>query len=76
MPDDEYKKVTIKFMVPDGQSDIPSSYYAWGHHCFLDIDSAGKTVSIAKGACKAVCLDQVIKGTIHDDGADLVLPLQ
>ena len=66
-------KVTVEILVPDGSSEIPGSYRAWGHHCFLDIASDGKSVGIAKRPCKAVCLDQVVDGTANDNGNDMVL---
>jgi len=67
--------ITIKFDVPDVKSDIPSDYRALGHSCFMDVDLKGETVSIAKNPCKAVCLDQVVDGTMYDNGSNLVLKL-
>jgi hypothetical protein len=71
----EYRKLTIELVISEGKSDVPSDYKALGHHCFLDIDPAGKSVSIAKRPCKAVFLDHNIYGTENDNGDELVVSL-
>lgn len=73
--DPEYRKLTIELVVPDGESDVPSEYKAWGNHCFVDISSDGQTASFTKRACKAVLLDQNVFGTEHDNGDNLVIQL-
>jgi len=71
----EYRKLTIELVVSEGKSDVPADYKALGHHCFLDIDPAGKSVSIAKRPCKAVFLDHNIYGTENDNGDVLTIGL-
>ena len=72
----DYNKVTIKIKLPDGSSSIPADYAALGHNCFLDIAKDGKSVSIAKNACKAVFMDKKIEGTTDDTGNDFVINLK
>lgn len=68
----EYRKVTIVYQVPDGKSDIPGSYRAWGHTCYLDIAADGKSIAISKDPCKSVFTDNLIE---ERTGNDLVIQL-
>lgn len=76
MLEESYRKVTVEVMVAEGRSSVPSEYKAIGQHCFLEIDPAGENVSVTKRACKAVLLDQVIYGTVHDSSDEMVLNLK
>jgi nitrous oxide reductase len=51
-------RTAIVFDIPD-TARLPDAYKAAGHTCYLEIDSAGKTLFIEKQACKSVCLDQL-----------------
>lgn len=69
----ESRKVTIEVVVPNGESIIPDRYRAWGQHCYLDVSADGSSLSVAKTACKSVCMDEDFN---NDDGSNLVLSLQ
>jgi hypothetical protein len=73
---DRYSKLTIKFAAPEKSDVIPSAYKFWGQHCYLDVPEDGKSVSIVKTACKAICLDKNIEGTSNDNSDELVLSLK
>lgn len=69
----EYRRVTISFKVSDGKSDIPNSYRAWGHTCYMDISPDGKFLTITKDPCKSVFTDLQVE---NSTGSNLILTLQ
>lgn len=61
----------VIFEVPDGK--LPRRFVADGHTCFLSIAHDGRTLSIAKDACKAVCLGREVRENEETD--DLLINL-
>jgi len=75
-PKDE-KGISVKFYVPDGESDIPIKYNAFGHSCDIYVDRYASTITSTKDVCMAVLLDREIVGTELDmHGSDIVIPLK
>lgn len=54
--EDNYR-TSVVFDIPE-TAQIPDSYKAGGHSCFVEIDPDGKSIIVEKLACKSVCLDQ------------------
>ncbi len=69
------QRVSIKFKIPDNDQNIPLNYVANGHTCYLEVSRDGKTLTVSKNACKAVCLDKEIHGTSYENN-QLMLSLQ
>jgi len=55
---EDHFRTSIIFDVPE-TARIPDAYKAGGHTCYVEIDSAGKSIFIEKLACKSICLDQL-----------------
>jgi len=50
-------RTAVVFDIPESAR-IPDSYKAYGHTCFIEIESDASSIFIEKAACKSVCLDQ------------------
>ncbi len=68
--------IDIVFAVPDGKSSIPSNFMANGHFCYYGVSKDGKTLTVSKEGCKAICLGRAIKSGEPADRGDLVLQLK
>ena len=58
---DKASRIDIGFKM--GSSIIPVEYRAFGHTCYYGISQDGKSMSIQKDGCVAVCKDSVIETT-------------
>lgn len=63
-------RISIKYKVSDAPKAIPENFIAHGHTCFVEVTPDGKTLSISKDPCVAVC-----RGTSVGSGEDFTRPL-
>lgn len=70
--------IVFHILVADPPKIIPTAFLARGHHCYLDVDTKAKKVTIPKRACMSVALqinafDPALAASLH--GGPLVLDL-
>ena len=52
--------IDILVSVPDSGSGVPDRYMAGGQTCYFSVGPDGKSLTVAKEGCKALCLDRSI----------------
>lgn len=64
-PTSDNYNLDVIFEIPHGV--LPARYMADGHTCYLGISHDGKTLQIAKDACKAACLGRSVQPDEMED---------
>ena len=67
--------VDVVVSVPESGSGVPDRYMASGQTCSFGISQNGKTLSVAKEGCKALCLDRGITADEPLSRSDLKVEL-
>ncbi|GKT21684.1 hypothetical protein AVHM3334_05645 [Acidovorax sp. SUPP3334] len=52
--------IDVLVSVPDSGSGVPDRYMSSGQTCYLSIARDGRSLTVAKEGCKALCLDRSI----------------
>lgn len=56
----ENNTIDVLVSVPDSGSGVPDRYMAGGNTCYFSVGRDGKSLTVTKEGCKALCLDRSI----------------
>ena len=71
----ENTTIDVLVSVPETGSGVPDRYMASGQTCYFSLAPDGKSLSVAKEGCKALCLDRSIQPGEELDKADFRVDL-